>query len=635
MAGQRESRVSVRRGNADAPFPAAVMLACAGATAVVVCVVALVVGGGLPVAAPAGLLDAGAVTGWMLRLAGLLTHLAAAMTVGSLMVGALLVPAGPTGRLDGPVLRAVTHAGRWAGAWAVLAAVTAVLTVSDVAGVPLLDLRLDLVAAVTSSRRGVAWCLVGLAAGFVALVAGRARDVREARVLLVVAVAGLMPTLVTGHASAAADPGVVTSGLVVHVIAAMTWTGGLAGIVLHLRRSPDALALAIPRFSTLALAAYVALAASGVLTVSARLDMSFAAWTSGYGALVVAKMVALVALGGVGHLHRRRTIPRLTAGRGTAPFLRLAGAELTVMGAGMGLATALARTPVPPAPVVVDPIHGPGHSTLPGVVDRVSLGELATAWRPDAVVLLVLGLLVATYFGHVRIASRTGRRWPMGRSAAFVCGVAVAVVDLCSGVATYAPAMVSVQVSQLLVAMLVVPTLLLYGAPVTLWLRAGGAGPGARARLLDTRVLRWLANPVLGAAACSALLLAVYRTPLIEVSLRSYWTHLAVLVLAVASGLMLLWPALGVDPVPEPRGAAERISCLAGLAMCLALLAVQLRRGDGLLAAEWFLELRWGWVDPVADQRVAGLVVGMAAVALMMLTGLMAAVTRRGADRRG
>lgn len=605
----------------------------AGLAAVTSGLVALALTGGLPAAVPDGLPDPGALTGWGLRLVGLLASLTAVCTVGSLLVGAVLLPARPDGRLTDLARRAVTRAGSWATAWAVLTVCQLLLTASDVAAVPLTGLDTDSLATVAASSQGRALCMVALLVTGVAATAGRAQARRGGRILLLVALAGLLPAAVTGHASSAADYDVATAALVVHVGAATLWTGGLAGLVLHLRLSPAALAAAVPRFSTLALAAYIALAGSGVLTVSTRLDASVAAWSSGYGALVIAKTAALVGLGVVGHVHRRRTLPRLSTDRGPGPFLRLAGVELVLMGTAMGLASALSRTPVPPAPVseAVPPVHGTGHPTLPDVVRPVSLAELATAWRPNAIVLVILGLALATYLLRVRVLRRQGRVWPRARTAAFVCGLLVALVDLCSGVATYAPAMISIQVSQFLVAFLVVPALLLHGAPLALAIEAGqAAGTGATQRLLQSQAARAAANPLTGAIASSALLLAVYRTTLIGASQRSFWIHLVVLVLALVAGLLLLWPALGVNAARRPGAAGEWVWCMIAVAGCLALLAAQLRYGDRLLAAEWFLELGWGWVDPVADQRLAGTLVAAAAVGVLALALVQIRVPARG-----
>ncbi|WP_457205055.1 cytochrome c oxidase assembly protein [Nocardioides sp. P5_C9_2] len=594
------------------------VLALAGLAAAASCLVALALTGGLPTAVPVGLPDAGRLTWWGLRVVTVGARLAAVCTVGLLLVGAVLLPAQPDGGLGVTARRALVCAGRWAACWAIVSGLELVLTSSDIAGVPVTGLDAETVAVTARSGPGAALCLVATLAAVVGVSAGAARTARAGRVLLACALAGLLPGVLSGHASSAAGHDVAQSALVVHVVAVSLWTGGLAGLVLLLRTSPTALAAAVVRFSPLALAAYVAVAGSGVLAASVRLDTSLTAWTSPYGALVGAKVAVLAVLGLVGHLHRRRTIPALAGRPGPAPFLRLAGVELVLMGVAMGLASALSRTAPPPVPEAAPSAHGTGHSSLPAVVERWSLSELATAWRLDAIVLVVLAAAVAGYARGVRAVRRQGGQWPALRTVAFSCGIAVALVDLCSGVATYAPAVLSVQVSQLLVALLVVPTLLLLGAPTTLWSRAGGRAP------------RLAASPITGAVAGSGLLLVVYRTPLIEASQRSYWLHLLVLLLAIVAGLLLLRPALDADDGHSPDGADELQWCLVAVAGCLAWLAAQLRYGDRLLAADWFLELRWGWVDPVDDQRLAGAVVAGAACAVLVLAVALPARRRAG-----
>ncbi|MBZ9638088.1 CopD family protein, partial [Streptomyces sp. PSKA30] len=71
-------------------------------------------------------------------------------------------------------------------------------------------------------------------------------------------------------------------------------------------------------------------------------------FTSRYGLMVLAKAVAIVLLGSIGHCHRRRTLPALAEGRRRA-FVRLAAGELLLMAAAMGLAVGLSRTPAPAA----------------------------------------------------------------------------------------------------------------------------------------------------------------------------------------------------------------------------------------------------------------------------------------------
>lgn len=584
--------------------------------ALVTCAVALLAGGGSPRAVPDGLPGAGAPTGWALPLVGLLGRLAAVGVVGSLLVAAVLVPARPDGRCGAPASRAGTCAGRWAAAWSLLAVVELVLLARDVAGVPLGELDPGLLRAVLSSTPGRALGLVAVVAAVLSVLAPPVRTRGAARGLLAAAVLVLAPGAAAGHASASADTDVTASALVVHVVAATLWVGGLAALALLLRGDVAALQVAAPRFSALALGAYVALAGSGVIAVVAELGTSPATWAGGYGALVLAKVLVLLLLGAVGHTHRRRTIPRLGTPAGHRAFLRLAAAELVLMGAATGLAVALSRTPLPTPAAVAAPGHGPGHAGLPVTVEPISVDALATAWRPNAVVLVVLALSLAGYLRGVRVLRARGCEWPRVRTCAFVAGVVVAGTVLCSGVALYALATVSVQVSQLLVTLLVVPALLLLGAPVRLYEQQGGTLPrGGWAG----RAGRLAVRPVGGAGATCLLVLAVYRTPLIELSQRSPTVHLVVLALALGCGLLLLWPSLGGDRAGAPGDTEEQGWSLVAVAACLGLLAGQLRYGDRLLAGDWFLELRWSWVDPVADQHLAAGVLAGAAGAVLVL----------------
>lgn len=587
------------------------VLLLAGIVSLAACLVALSLGGGRPESTPAGLPDAGWVAGWGLRLTRLVVDLCAVMTVGSVLVGAVLLPqrfvSGQGSELASR--RSMAGAGRWAAAWAVTAAIQSLFTLSDTAGVPPVQLTADIVGQLGSTQQVGLSAVMAAVAGIVAVVAPRVRSAAGGRFLLVLALVGLLPVALGGHVSSASDPDTAVSALVVHVFAASLWAGGLAAIWCYLRRTPEYLTPALARFSPLALAAFCALAASGMISAGSRLGSSVDAWTSGYAALVLAKGAVLVALGALGHRHRRQTLVLLARGV-PRPFLRVASAELVAMGAAVGLASALSQTPGPSA-ILTDEDHSLQRSPLPLINDPVSLSRLATDWRPDAILLVVLGLALAAYLHGSRALVRRGVPWPARRTWAFVAGMALALIDLFSGVATYAPALLSVQMAQLLVALLLVPTLLSLGAPLSMWRQVRRPRlPSAGTEVLD----RVLARPLIGGGLVCALLLGVYRTPVVELSLRSYWVHNAVLVAAMLAGWVLLASVLGIESFPRSPATADSVGALVAVAGILALLATELRVGDSLLAGLWFQELGWSWVDPVADQQVAALIAAVGAV---------------------
>jgi putative copper resistance protein D len=187
--------------------------------------------------------------------------------------------------------------------------------------------------------------------GVLALAVRRCRNVVTARLLLVLALSGLVvPAVLTGHAVSAGNHAVAATTLAVHVVAASVWIGGLLALVLHGRGRED-LAPASSRFSAVALACFVATGASGVLAaviMVGGVGSVAGAMGTGYGWLLAGKTGALIALGACGWSHRRRTLPRVREGL-PGCFRRLVAVEVAVMLATVAMAVALAGSPPPPA----------------------------------------------------------------------------------------------------------------------------------------------------------------------------------------------------------------------------------------------------------------------------------------------
>ncbi|QKT06342.1 CopD family protein [Gordonia sp. X0973] len=157
---------------------------------------------------------------------------------------------------------------------------------------------------------------------------------------------GVVAVAVAGH-SGQHELGPVVVG--VHAVAAAWWCGALAALALTVRGRAG-WAQALPRFSSWALWAVVALAASGVIAAVMNMDLfgaqGFSAvWRSGYGRVVLAKTVVLLALLFVAAVHRRRWVPRAAGHRSTVDeSLRRAALEIALMAVAVGLAAGLAGT---------------------------------------------------------------------------------------------------------------------------------------------------------------------------------------------------------------------------------------------------------------------------------------------------
>jgi cytochrome c oxidase assembly factor CtaG/putative copper export protein len=620
-------------------------LAAAPAAAILAMLLALVAAGGAAQPVAPGLPDPGPVTDWGLPLSRLLFDLSAVAVIGALVTATLLPSAGFSGAVV-PALRAA----RWSAcAWAVCSAALLLLTLSDVLGVS----PAEVFTTGQFSTSGYAWQLASgrsllLVVGCGIVLAAYSRWVRTrvgVSALLAVAVGGLLPVLFAGHSAAASDHDLATSSLAVHVLGASVWVGGLAGVLLLLRRRPRTLAEVLPRYSTLALVCFAAVAVSGFLNAWVRTSGDLLLWAgSGYGALLAVKIAALVALGVFGWWHRRSTLTGLVVGRPGA-FARLASVEVLVMAATVGVAVALSRTPTPAGAAADIPSHGSGHPTLGDDVARFTLERLFTQWRPEAISLTVVAVLLGLYLAGVRRVHRDGGRWPWPRLAAATGAALAAVVATSGGLATYSTATFSLQVAQFLVLLVGVPLLVSLSAPVTLVVtatRPHGSGPGGSELpgAMRSPAAAWLLDPLNTLIVVTVLVFLLYATPLLQASLRSAPLHLAVNLATLAVGCLLWWAVLGLDPAAPVRPRAYRLWVLFGFVLLLGGISVRIYLSRVLLAGEWFTDLDWEWIKVPADQRLgallmAGSVLGLGPVlAVLTVAGRGGGRKAQGADRQ-
>jgi cytochrome c oxidase assembly factor CtaG/putative copper export protein len=602
------------------------LLLAAPVVAAAVLLLGLELAGGAPETVPEGLPDPGGLTSWGLPLARLLFDVSAVAVVGTLVATLLL----PDSRLADAGARGLRVA-RWAAAaWAVTALVLLLLSVSDILAEPLS-------AGLTSRFLGYVWqfslgrsLLLVLAVALVLTAyAGWTRTRAGVAVLFALAVGALLPVLFSGHSASSADHDLATSSLVVHVVASSVWVGGLGAMLVLFRRDTALMARVVPRYSVLALVCFTAVAFSGLLNAWVRTSGDLGLWaTSGYGALLAVKFAALVALGFIGWNHRQHTIDRLRTGRPRA-FARLAVGEVLVMGATLGVAVALSRTPPPLGATEDIPTHGPGHNTLASDVEPFTLVKLVTEWRPDAVTLVLLGAGIGFYLAGVRRLRGQGQPWPWPRVAAAVAAAAVGLVATSGGLGAYSTATFSLQVAQFMVLFMVIPTLVTFGRPVELIVRIARPGlprdePASLPSSMRSRGFTWLTDPLNTLIVVTTLLFGLYATPLLEASLTSAPLHLLVNLSVLGLGFLFWWSVLGLDPVPAPRPRSYRLWVLAGFGLLFAGIAVRIYLSEVLLAGDWFADLDWTWVEMPLDQRLGAQLMWIGALVLAPLLALLA-----------
>lgn len=197
--------------------------------------------------------------------------------------------------------------------------------------------------------------------------------------------------------------------------------------------------------------------------------------------------------------------------------------------------------------------------SLPPTFERVVALHVQPVPILPALVLLGLALYV---WGLVRLRAR-GVSWPVGRTLAWLAGTVVTLAVTMTGVEGYGMMLFSIHMIQHMVLVMVVPILLLAGAPITLALRAlpatgrGGVVRRGLVRLLASTFLKVLTSlPVRWLLFLSALY-AIYFTPAFDGLMATVWGHNLMLLHFLGTGLVFFGPLVAVDPwpgAPSPLG---------------------------------------------------------------------------------
>ncbi|NED96033.1 bifunctional copper resistance protein CopD/cytochrome c oxidase assembly protein [Phytoactinopolyspora alkaliphila] len=599
-------------------------------TSLATLVAALLFGGGGTSLAVPGLGDPGDLTRWGLPVAKAVMNSAGAVTVG--LIGmAVLFPV-QRGQLGGDALRALRAASWTALVWAVGAATVHLLTLSDLIGQPVWQAVggegfRSYTASVAQGQAYAAVVVLALALIPAArLTLGHGGGVA----LLCLAVATLIPPNLVGHSSSGDYHHSATTSIIIHVLAMAFWVGGLVALTWYAGKRGRYLPKVARTYSSVALACFFLIATSGVLNSWVRLASLSDLATTAYGVLLLGKVAALIGLGYVGYTHRRRTLAGLDAGR-PGQFRRLAAGEIVIMAAALGLAVALSRTE-PPVPDDLGTISRTRELLGFPIPPEFSPSQIFTEFYPDA--LFGIGCLAAVllYGAGVLRLRRRGDRWPVGRSLAWLAGIAtVAFVEL-SGIMTYSMTMLSVHMVQHMTLMMVAPILLVLGGPITLALRAikparrGEKGPREwLMAAVQSRVAKILTHPVVALTLFVSGSFLMYFTGLFEAAMREHTGHMLMSLHFLAVGYIFYEMLIGIDPLPKRPPFPARV-VLQLLAMAFhAFFGLAVMESSRLIAGAYYRELEIPWLpDPLDDQILAGQITwGFGELPALVIVGVL------------
>jgi putative membrane protein len=250
----------------------------------------------------------------------------------------------------------------------------------------------------------------------------------------------------------------------------------------------------------------------------------------------------------------------------------------------------------------------------------MSLHAFATEWGTDGPIGLAFTLLaVATGVVYLLAAEvgrrrdRRRRRWPLRRSACFIGGLAILVVDLDSGIGSLADDHLAAHMIEHMVMWLIVAPLLAAGGPVRLALFACGRDGRRRlAHWLHSRPVAVLTSPAGSVGLFAVVLLGTHLPAVYDLTLRNEWVHVSEHALYLVCSVLIWAPLLGVDPLPGRVRASGRTLCMAACMVPMTIVGVWLLAAGAPVYAHYRDAL--GVAGALHDQRAAGLIMLLAGV---------------------
>lgn len=264
------------------------------------------------------------------------------------------------------------------------------------------------------------------------------------------------------------------------------------------------------------------------------------------------------------------------------------------------------------------------------------------AWDPPALPVLPVAAAIAAglYLLGVRTVRRKGRRWPAARVVSFLLGCVVLAGVTGLRIEAYSWHLFSAFMFQQLTLSILVPPLLVGGAPGVLLLRAaphrrlGKVVLGAALRLLRSPAPRILLHSGFTIPLFLMSYYGVYLGGVVDAIGGTWLGHTALQVFFLGAGLLFIIPILSIGPLPGRDSWLMRffdifiempLHVFIGVILMMATTPMV-----GLFAAP---PAAWG-IDPLRDQSIAGALAWSYGEPIAMITTCLFALRWRRSERR-
>lgn len=239
-----------------------------------------------------------------------------------------------------------------------------------------------------------------------------------------------------------------------------------------------------------------------------------------------------------------------------------------------------------------------------------NLAILLFGWTFDPLVWLPAIVALLLWRSAVRRVNKVhpANPVPAYRTWSWVAGVAVLLVALDSGLATYDTTLFSMHMVQHLLLTLVAPPLLLHAGPIVLLLRVSSSETRKRWILpvLHSRVVKALSFPVVAWVLFAAVMWGSHFSGLFDLALENEWVHRVEHGIYLFAALLFWWPVVGPDPSPWRLRPSVRVLYVGMQMPQNTFLALAIYAASEPLYSHYVTTIRsWG-PTPLEDQQMAG-----------------------------
>ena len=446
----------------------------------------------------------------------------------------------------------------WAGSSAIFILAT-LASVLDVGIFDALDFTM-LRSFVTQISLGKFLAIQTLGALIVAILVTKVIRITYSALILVISLISLATPVFQSHSAAGGSHLVAIGTLIVHVIAISMWVGGLLAILLSKELDKQ---IALKRFSQLAFWAAIAVVSSGA--INAWIRMNFAgAWQGSYAILILEKIFLTLLLLALAAIARRKIAGNIN---------KLITVEGAVMVLTLLIGTLLSQSKPPTKPGIVDSIESLVGLRYPGTP---TLQKLIFEYQPDALTLAFLILAAFLYLKGIRIMSKRGDKWPIGRTFSFFAGILVINYAINGAIGVYAHFGFSYHMIEHMILGMIAPIFIVLGAPITLALRTLPLGRDSQEegprniliRFLHSRYAKIITNPVAALLIFDGSLFILYFTGLFGTLMGSHLGHQFMNLHFLLAGVLFFHVIVGVDPNPNrPPNVVRLVILLAAMSI--------------------------------------------------------------------